>query len=505
MPDGVVPPRILHTPPAVNYSSGDEAIALAESAGLELDEWQQYVLRLSLGERPDGRWASFEVALIVSRQNGKGAILEARELAGLFLFGERLILHSAHEFETSMRAFARIETLIENTPALRKRLKVRGISHSHGSEGVTLKTGQELRFKARTLRGGRGFSGDVVILDEAMYLQAASMNSLFPTMAARPNPQIWYVGSAVDRLEHPDGLTFSKVRDRGIAKSSPRLTLVEWSAPMPKPRRAGDEPRPEDVDPFDESLYPLGNPATQSGRITREYIVDEQAALSARGFAVERLGIGDWPREEETVHLIPPAVWASCIDEHSVVMDPVAFAADVTPDRKRASIAMACRLPDGRILNELIEDRDGVGWVAPRLLKLAKQWDPVAIVVDKNSPGASVIEALEKLGLEPTTTNSSEVAAATGNWLDDANEGRYAHRDDPIINDALNGATLRDLAGGKALDRKGTRPISALAACVLSRFGLVQADTTDAPPPPPQGVSNTDHTAHSGDLQTAGF
>ena len=33
------------------------------------------------------------MGLICSRQNGKGALLEARELAGLFLLGEELILH----------------------------------------------------------------------------------------------------------------------------------------------------------------------------------------------------------------------------------------------------------------------------------------------------------------------------------------------------------------------------------------------------------------------------
>jgi hypothetical protein len=56
-------------------------------------------------ERADGKWAAFEVGLNVARQNGKGSILEARELAGLFLLGERLIIHSAHEFATSLEAF----------------------------------------------------------------------------------------------------------------------------------------------------------------------------------------------------------------------------------------------------------------------------------------------------------------------------------------------------------------------------------------------------------------
>jgi hypothetical protein len=49
------------------------------------------------------------------RQNGKDAILEARELAGLFLLGERLLIHSAHQFDTSLEHFRRLLFLIENT------------------------------------------------------------------------------------------------------------------------------------------------------------------------------------------------------------------------------------------------------------------------------------------------------------------------------------------------------------------------------------------------------
>lgn len=76
-------PRIDVTP-LYFTSAGDDAVDLAAVAGLHLDPWQQHVLRGALGERVDGRWKAFEVGLIVPRQNGKGSILEARELAGMF-------------------------------------------------------------------------------------------------------------------------------------------------------------------------------------------------------------------------------------------------------------------------------------------------------------------------------------------------------------------------------------------------------------------------------------
>ena len=64
--------------------------------------------------RPDGRWAAFQVCLLCPRQNGKGSILEARELAGLFLFGERHMTHSAHEAKTAKDHFERMERLLRH-------------------------------------------------------------------------------------------------------------------------------------------------------------------------------------------------------------------------------------------------------------------------------------------------------------------------------------------------------------------------------------------------------
>jgi hypothetical protein len=55
---------------------------------------------------------------VVGRQNGKNAILEARELAGLFLLGEKLIIHTAHEQKTASEHFRRMLNRIKGTPQL---------------------------------------------------------------------------------------------------------------------------------------------------------------------------------------------------------------------------------------------------------------------------------------------------------------------------------------------------------------------------------------------------
>src|SRR5690606_12645260 len=145
------------------------------------------VITHSLGERPDGKYAAFEVCALVPRQNGKGAILEARELAGLFLLDEKLILHSAHEFKTAQEAFRRVLYHVEHNAILQKR--VRRVRTSHGEEGIELKSGGRRRFVARSPGPGRGFRGVGVVLAEADNLARGATGALLPTLSAGPTPQ----------------------------------------------------------------------------------------------------------------------------------------------------------------------------------------------------------------------------------------------------------------------------------------------------------------------------
>jgi hypothetical protein len=111
LPRGCETPRICTHPPFVE-SSGDDIAEFAARYGVNLWSWQRNVLRIAMAEKPDGQWAAGEVGLVVPRQNGKGEVLLARELAGLFLLGEERITHTAHEFKTAGDAYKRIREII---------------------------------------------------------------------------------------------------------------------------------------------------------------------------------------------------------------------------------------------------------------------------------------------------------------------------------------------------------------------------------------------------------
>lgn len=429
---GAQRPRVSSVPEAVS-SSGVEAIDLAASVGLNLDPWQQLVLQGGCGERADGKWSAFEVAVVCPRQNGKNGILEARELAGLFLFGENLILHSAHEFKTAQEAFRRVLTLVENSDDLRK--KVARVRTSHGEEGIELRNGSRLRFIARSTGSGRGFSSDCTILDESYALSAEAMGALLPTLSARPNPQVWYTSSAGKR----DSSQLMMVRDRGRAGGDPGLAYFEWSAGV-------------DSAMDDRDAWALANPA-MGIRIGEEFIEREFAALPLTEFRRERLGVWD-DEAAGSDWVIPIEAWKACADPASEIEDPVVFAPDVSFDRAWASISVAGARSDGVPAIEVVDYRKGTSWVAPRLAELVQRHGALGIGLDPGGPSGSLIPELESLGVPLILMSARDIAQGCGAIFDAVVSGSLRHRDQPELTTAVSSARKRPLGDAWAWSRK---------------------------------------------------
>lgn len=464
----MVKPRFRSVPKG-DDRLGKEAVELAASAGLVLDDWQQDVLVGGLMMKGE-RWASFEVGLTVARQNGKGGILEARELAALFLLEERLTIHSAHMVDTAMEAWMRLRALIEDTPELHK--QVRAYPAATGREGITLKNGCRVRFASRTKSGRRGFSCDCLIYDEAMFLPEFAHGATLPVLSARPNPQVWYTGSAVDQTVHENGVVFARVRERGI-EGDKKLAYFEWSVGAAHPDQVSDERA------RDEELQRLANPAD---RISLEYVAQEQRALDARSFAVERLSVGDWPATVQTSgSIIDFELWASLEDQASSVLDPVCFALDKSPDGK-VSIAAAGARADGLLHLEVVENKAGTRWVAERMAELVEKHEPIAVCADAYGPVASLVTELQQAGVEVKELTAGEHAQACSSLVDAVVEKRLRHRGGPLMASAIKGAKTRPLADAWVWSRKNsTVDISPLVAVTLALYGHVTVEAGTEP------------------------
>jgi len=490
---GVQQPRISSVPPYAS-SSGQEAVELAAMSGMDLDPWQQLVLRESLGESAIWKcsrctyrtvervrcpthpraelvhpWAAFEVGLVMPRQNGKSELLVARMLAGVFLLGESLVIFSAHQFDTAMEIFHRLVAVIENTPELVRKVRLnRGKvgTYSHGSEGITLKRGQRIRFKARTSGGGRGFSCDCLLLDEAMFLPESFLGATIPTLSARPNPQMWSVGSAVDQQVHEHGIVLAKRRERGHRGGDGKLAYFEWSA-------EGEDP--DAIEPSvlaDPQVWAQANPGLGI-RISTDYLEGEAVAMGSRNFAVERLGVGDWPATEGTKGVIDLDDWNEREDLDSETKGPLCFAVDVTPDRSWAAIAVAGFRPDGRRHIEVVEHDRGTDWVVDRFEQLIARHKASAIVCDGKGPVASLMPDLANLRTRLVPVTAQEHAQACGMLYDAVQQGTVRHLGTPELSVAVSGAVKRPLGDAWAWSRRSSAiDISPLVACTLALWGL---------------------------------
>jgi hypothetical protein len=473
-------PRICWIPDHDRSDAGAEAVGLAADVGLTLDPWQALVLEASLNERA-GKWAAFEVGLLVSRQNGKGALIEARELAGLFLLDERLILHSAHEYKTAAEGFKRILGLIEGSDMLRRRVKQ--VRTSHGEEGIELADGARLRFIARSTGSGRGFSGDCVILDEAQNLPDAAVEALMPTMSARPNPQLWYTFTGADKDLAPCD-HIARVRRRGIAGNDPGLAYFEWSIdPHGEfcPRSC-----PDHDDPASFEAWARANPGLGI-RISPEHVAREFAAMSPAGFARERLGVGNWPLDDAAWAVISSEAWAALEDGRSETAERLVFAADVSPDGAWGAIAVAGRRSDGLAHVEVVEHHPRTSWIVPWLIERQQRHKPLAVVVDPAGLAGSLVPHLEEAGftsvgpsvvapgaralVKPTARDAAQACGLFYEAVTDARTLR--HLGQPELATALAGATRRPLGDAWAWDRKGSGvDITPLVAATLAHWGL---------------------------------
>jgi len=518
-------PRLMHYPADAPYSSGPDFAELALSAGLELDPWQCRDLDCGLRETLQGKWASFQNTVIVPRQNGKDAEIEALILGWLFITGERLVGVSAHEYKTAMESFRRVIALIENTDDLRRQVKK--VINTNGEEGVELLDGRRARWLARSKGAGRGFSFDKLVWNEAYALTAPQVSATLPAMSARPNPQLWLFSSPP--LESGTAEPLYAARRAALA-GAPGMMYIDYGhdaeldqiGPCQSSNCSHQAGRSVGCILDDPKVWARTNPA-HPGRVTVEAIERERVAMDPVGFARERIGL--WPPDlSEGFTIITKAQWEALVDERSgsdewdtetllpsmgtvlkIVTElaggppptellgrPV-LAVDVSPRSAgavRASISLAQRRVDEKRHLELIMNGPGTAWVLEIIGQFQAKNGKCVVVVDPGSPAGSLIPDLEEAGIIVQTMTSRDVASAFG-MIYDAATGKteqdrsIAHLGQAEITLALGGAGKRPIGDGHAWDRRtATTDITPLVSITHALWGVSKGLEPAAPPAP---------------------
>lgn len=464
-------PVVLHEPPdVVSLAAAEETIELADAYGVcdghPLVEAQKITLRAGLGERADGSWAATRIADFGPRQGtGKNDKIAARELAGLILFGERLIIHTAHEFPTANESFLRLVAVFENYDDLRRR--VERIRYANGEQGIELLGGQRLKYRARTGGSGRGFAqADLIVYDEAQHLSREHVAASGPAKLANPNSQTWYAGSG--------GLGSSAVawamRRAAILGTGGRLAYTEMTAE--EITVVGGEiittaPDPADLDGWYRSMPGLGRWVTEEGM---QALFDE---LGPELFARECQCVWD---EEPSVDggdgAIPSAEWEMCRDPDAKRGPVPTYAIEVDADNTAASISAS----DGRV-GGVLEWQRGSKWLPAKLDEILSE-RPGEVWLDPFGPAGSLLSELRDLGIEWNELTARQNAQACGELYAAVVEDQsFRHYGQAVLDIARKQATRRPYGDAWVWERrKPDQSVSPIASVAIARWAALQTN-----------------------------
>ena len=454
-----LPPTLSCAPSAASELDpeiADEIEQVLGWAGLELDDWQDSFLFESVRPGWDGKWAAFEVGAVVPRQNGKGSILEGRQIVGLFVFGERLQVHTAHEFKTCSEHFLRVKGLIEGSDKLRQQVRI--IRTGAGEQGIELLTGERLRFLARSRSSIRGFSADAAYFDEAFELPVATVGSVLPALSARPNPQAWYTSSA----PHFASDFLHSLLKRAESDDPGSLFLRAWENDA--------DTRPDDVEAARRVNPALGI------RIDEAFIDNERRTLCATPegvaeFKRERLGVREGG--DGSAGVIPVSIWDEMAVPVPSRVDAVAYGLAVAPDGAWASVGSAGRLPGGDLYIDNVKFAEGTTWVVEFVSELyGRKRTPIRI--DPAGAEGAFIRPLREASVEVVEVGGREYQQACGELLAAVNARRIRHINQTTLNRSVAAAGRRDVGkeGGWVWVRPGAVDISPLKAATLALSGV---------------------------------
>lgn len=444
-------------PGRVDSDGGDAAMLMA-AYGSPLDPWQRDVVDCWLGRDAAGAYSVTSAGLAVPRQNGKNVCLEARELFGLVVMGER-ILHTAHQVRTTKKSFRRLAALFEDRRHPELTGTVKAIRYTNGEEAIELDNGGSIEFSSRSRQAGRGYEGiSLVVYDEAQELTDDQLEATMATLAASNTGtrQILYTGTP----PYPGcpGTVFRRRRVACLEEPGDHDAWHEWSV---------DAESVEAIDRADRALWYAANPAL-GVHLTEAFTAEECASESADGFCRERLGWWSPVLVQADDKAVDPAAWEACRSEEPRPEGKTAYGVKFSPDGSEVCLCGAVCPRDGPARISLIERRpggQGVRWLADWL---CQRYDKASCVVVDGRNGVDVLierirdtwknkQSVVRPGVKDVIAAVSQLTAEIGERT-----VTWYGPQEPLRSSALS-SVRRPLGGGWAFGGEDAAPIEAAA------------------------------------------
>jgi hypothetical protein len=467
-------------------SAGFACIEFAELVlGIVLLPWQRWCLIHALELLPDGSYRFRTVVVLVGRQNGKSTLLQVLSLWRMYVDGAPLVIGTAQNLDVAEEQWEAAVEMAEGIPELAD--EIAQVSKVNGKKFLKLVGRQRYKVAAASRRGGRGLTGDLVLMDELREHQNwLAWAAVTKTTITRRLAQVWCTSNAGDAasvvlgylrllahiaLGNPDGLDLGLLEAGGDPDSDDdedvdSLGIFEWSAPP-------------GCDKWDRDGWAQANPAL--GHEMGDNGLTERAIASAVRTDPEDVVrcevLCQWVDIPDVEQVISLLAWARCEEPDAKRDGYAAYAIDVAPDGASAAVAAS----DG-LTSIVLEHGPGIGWVTGKMAEILAD-HPGPVFLDPRSPAGALLVDLHEATLETVDVSAAEHAQACGGLLAavlfEPNEGeplRFHHTGQSHLDAAVRGATRRPYSdGGWVWSRRSARTdISPLVAVTLARWGRLQ-------------------------------
>lgn len=453
-------------------TEGKFASAMADAYGMPPHRWQRTILDDWLALDDNGRLLNSLCVLAVPRQNGKTGVADPRETWGLVHRGEQ-ILHTAQEFQTAQKAFARLRKKFgaqKNDPNAEfpelNRLVDR-YTTSANQMVLDLKNGGHIEFRTRGSNSdmGRGGTFDLVVIDEAQSYTDAQDAALSPLNSAAPNgqPQTILMGTVPTPESAYKGEKFASIRASMHDAPMKGDCIHEWGA-----SEVGDV---SDVSRWYEFNPSLGLNLLESG-LTKDYRI-----MRPETFAREHLGW--WPESAVMAYAIRESDWNACVNEHPEKEGVCVYAVKFSPDGSTGAMAACYKPDDGAPFVFVVDSRSmsgGLEWFERTLSENHRK--AAQIVIDGQSNAQALTDRLLTDGVPSKTIirpRTSDVIAACS-WLSNAvKERSVTHYGQPALDLSATRTRKRRIGnnGGWGFASTDEADATLIESCALAYWGAM--------------------------------
>ena len=496
-------PRIFTAPRrdlTPETTHGFAAIAFAEEVlGVRLFPWQKWLLlhALELGE--DGSYRFRFIVVEVARQNGKTMIMLILALWHIYALDSPTVIATAQDLANAEKAWGEAVEWAQGDEELEELIEKVNLGHP---KFMKLVTGCQYRVAAASRKGGRGFSGDLILLDELREHQSwDSWSAVTNTMNARPRAQAWAFSNAGDALSTvlrylraqahrelgwPDGDGDAEILEEldeemqeYLAETGNEEVLgwFEWSA-SPKAKRT------------DREAWAQANPSLNHTDIVENCVTERAIAAAMRTNPPSQFEIEVLCRWVSMADAgpFPEGSWRETQDnearpaEESLRMVCLAM----SWNRSKCYIARAAKDDNGVPVAGIAADRTGTDWVIPWLIENRESYSGIVIQANGAPETAlmddianATLEGGEPANLPVVSWAGPDLGSATGVLFDRLDKRKIRHLAHPGLDAAATTASVKVLSQGAWVIDLATSPTD--AAPLKAFIGAVWAVET-APP-----------------------